>query len=43
VETKADVVVVGSGPAGSAAAAWAARAGGDVLVIDSAERIPKEN
>ncbi|MGE2732260.1 menaquinone reductase [Mycolicibacterium vaccae] len=33
----ADVVVVGAGPAGSAAAAWAARAGHDVLVIDSAE------
>ena len=39
VETKAssaDLVVVGAGPAGSAAAAWAARAGTDVLVIDSA-------
>ncbi len=34
---KADVVVVGAGPAGSAAAAWAARAGRDVLVIDSAQ------
>lgn len=32
----ADVVVAGAGPAGSAAAAWAARAGRDVLVIDSA-------
>lgn len=32
----AQVVVVGAGPAGSAAAAWAARAGRDVLVIDSA-------
>jgi len=31
------VVVVGAGPAGSAAAAWAARSGRDVLVIDSAE------
>ncbi|MET0699022.1 MAG: menaquinone reductase [Mycobacterium sp.] len=31
-----DVVVVGAGPAGSAAAAWAARAGRDVVVIDSA-------
>ncbi|GAB1812139.1 menaquinone reductase [Mycobacterium sp. MUNTM1] len=30
------MVVVGAGPAGSAAAAWAARAGNDVLVIDSA-------
>jgi geranylgeranyl reductase family protein len=35
-ETVADVVVVGAGPAGSAAAAWAARAGRDVLVIDRA-------
>lgn len=34
--SSADVVVVGAGPAGSAAAAWAARAGKDVLVIDSA-------
>nr|WP_237712086.1 menaquinone reductase [Mycobacterium xenopi] len=33
---RADVVVVGAGPAGSAAAAWAARAGRDVLVIDAA-------
>ncbi|MGV9802330.1 FAD-dependent oxidoreductase, partial [Mycobacterium sp. NPDC003449] len=33
----ADVVVVGAGPAGSAAAAWAARAGRDVLVIDAAQ------
>ncbi|MGF2946431.1 menaquinone reductase [Mycobacterium sp. Lab-001] len=33
---KADVVVVGAGPAGSAAAAHAARAGRDVLVVDSA-------
>lgn len=33
----ADVVVVGAGPAGSAAAAWAARQGRDVLVIDSAQ------
>lgn len=33
----ADVVVVGAGPAGSAAAAWAARAGRDVLVIDAAD------
>ncbi|HEY0225523.1 MAG TPA: menaquinone reductase [Mycobacterium sp.] len=29
------MVVVGAGPAGSAAAAWAARAGKDVLVVDS--------
>jgi geranylgeranyl reductase family protein len=34
--TRAQVVVVGAGPAGSAAAAWAARAGNEVLVIDSA-------
>ncbi|MGV0626982.1 menaquinone reductase [Mycolicibacter minnesotensis] len=32
----ADVVIVGAGPAGSGAAAWAARAGRDVLVVDSA-------
>ncbi len=32
----AEVVVVGAGPAGSAAAAWAARGGRDVIVIDSA-------
>ena len=32
----ADLVVVGAGPAGSAAAAWAARAGRDVLVVDAA-------
>ena len=32
----AEVAVVGAGPAGSAAAAWAARAGRDVLVVDSA-------
>jgi geranylgeranyl reductase family protein len=37
METKADVVVVGAGPAGSAAAAWAARSGRDVLVIDAAQ------
>jgi geranylgeranyl reductase family protein len=36
MDARADVVVVGAGPAGSAAAAWAARAGRDVLVIDSA-------
>ncbi|HEY7054755.1 MAG TPA: geranylgeranyl reductase family protein [Mycobacterium sp.] len=35
MDTTADVVVVGAGPAGSAAAAWAARAGHDVLVIDA--------
>lgn len=36
VNLQADVVVVGAGPAGSAAAAWAARAGHDVMVIDAA-------
>jgi len=37
VDRQSDVVVVGAGPAGSAAAAWVARSGRDVLVIDSAE------
>jgi flavin-dependent dehydrogenase len=37
MNSRADVVVVGAGPAGSSAAAWAARAGRDVLVIDSAQ------
>ena len=37
MDTRADVVVVGAGPAGSAAAAWARRAGRDVLVVDAAE------
>ena len=32
-----DVLVVGAGPAGSAAAAWAARAGHEVLLVDAAE------
>ena len=36
LHSSADVVVVGAGPAGSAAAAWAARAGHDVLVVDAA-------
>ena len=36
MDSHADVVVVGAGPAGSSAAAWAARAGRDVLVIDAA-------
>jgi geranylgeranyl reductase family protein len=31
-----DVLIVGAGPAGSAAAAWAARAGLDVVLVDSA-------
>ena len=34
--TAADVLVVGAGPAGSAAAAWAARAGLDVVLADAA-------
>ncbi len=33
---RTDVLVVGAGPAGSAAAAWAARAGLDVLLADAA-------
>lgn len=37
MDSRADVVVVGAGPAGSAAAIWACRAGRDVLVIDSAQ------
>jgi len=36
MDSHADVVVVGAGPAGSAAAAWSARAGREVLVIDAA-------
>lgn len=31
-----DVLIVGAGPAGSAAATWAARAGFDVLLVDAA-------
>ncbi len=34
--TATDVLVVGAGPAGSAAAAWAARAGRDVVLADAA-------
>ena len=34
--TRTDVLVVGAGPAGSAAAAWAAQAGLDVLLADAA-------
>src|SRR3954452_15612226 len=33
---RTDVLVVGAGPAGSAAAAWAARAGHDVVLADAA-------
>jgi geranylgeranyl reductase family protein len=32
-----DVLIVGAGPAGSAAATWAARAGFDVLLVDAVE------
>ncbi|MCV7014932.1 NAD(P)/FAD-dependent oxidoreductase [Mycolicibacterium madagascariense] len=35
------MVVIGAGPAGSAAAAWAARQGRDVLVIDG-QRFPRD-
>jgi geranylgeranyl reductase family protein len=37
VGAKHDVVVIGAGPAGSSAAAWAARHNRDVLVVDSSE------
>ncbi|KAA1428439.1 geranylgeranyl reductase family protein [Nocardioides antri] len=33
---RTDVLVVGAGPAGSAAAAWAARLGADVVLVDAA-------
>ncbi|SDS58319.1 geranylgeranyl reductase family [Nocardioides scoriae] len=36
VPAETDVLVVGAGPAGSAAAAWAARAGLDVVLADAA-------
>lgn len=36
-----DVLVVGAGPAGSATAAWAARAGLDVILVD-AETFPRD-
>ncbi|OWY83117.1 geranylgeranyl reductase family protein [Rhodococcus sp. BUPNP1] len=36
VPDSTDVLVVGAGPAGSAAAAWAARAGREVLLVDAA-------
>jgi len=34
--TRTDVLVVGAGPAGSAAATWSARAGRDTLLVDAA-------
>jgi geranylgeranyl reductase family protein len=40
-EFSTDVLVVGAGPAGSAAAAWAARAGLDVMLVD-AEVFPRD-
>jgi geranylgeranyl reductase family protein len=40
-ELATDVLVVGAGPAGSAAAAWAARAGLDVMLVD-AEVFPRD-
>ena len=36
IPAKTDVLVVGAGPAGSAAAAWASRAGLDVVLADAA-------
>jgi geranylgeranyl reductase family protein len=36
ISSSTDVLVVGAGPAGSAAAAWAARQGHDVLLADAA-------
>ena len=36
VPSSTDVLVVGAGPAGSAAAAWAARAGLDTVLVDAA-------
>ncbi|MHB8795922.1 MAG: geranylgeranyl reductase family protein [Candidatus Nanopelagicales bacterium] len=39
--TETDVLIVGAGPAGSATAAWAARAGLDVLLVD-AETFPRD-
>src|SRR4051812_49515493 len=40
-ELRADVVVVGAGPAGSSAAFWLSRAGLDVAVLEKAE-FPRE-
>ena len=40
-QVKTDVLVVGAGPAGSSAAAWAARNGFDVTIIDK-EKFPRD-
>lgn len=40
-QTDTDVLIVGAGPAGSAAATWAARAGLDVTLVD-AETFPRD-
>ena len=41
IPAQTDVLVVGAGPAGSATATWAARAGLDVVLVDSAT-IPRD-
>ncbi|HMC03398.1 MAG TPA: FAD-dependent oxidoreductase, partial [Cellulomonadaceae bacterium] len=41
VPTRADVIVVGAGPGGSTTAAYLARAGLDVLVLEKAH-FPRE-
>lgn len=41
MDLKSDVVVIGAGPAGSAAAAWAVRSGREVLVIDG-QKFPRD-